>query len=124
MKNIENEELAILRDSVRNFLTTNAPVDQLRRIRDENNPDNFCRKTWQEMADLGLLGVLIPEEFNGVNMGYTAAGLISEEMGRTLTASPFLSTAIIGASAINLFGSKNQKNNFLKKFLKENQFYL
>ncbi|MEE2704529.1 MAG: acyl-CoA dehydrogenase family protein [Pseudomonadota bacterium] len=115
MKNIENEELAILRDSVRNFLTTNAPVDQLRRIRDENNPDNFCRKTWQEMADLGLLGVLIPEEFNGVDMGYTAAGLISEEMGRTLTASPFLSTAIVGASAINIFGSENQKKTFLKK---------
>ncbi|GIT49571.1 MAG: hypothetical protein Ct9H300mP14_14990 [Gammaproteobacteria bacterium] len=45
-------------------------------------------------------GVLIPEEHGGVAMGHVAAGVIAEEMGRTLTASPFLSTAVMGAVAI------------------------
>ena len=120
MEKEQKEELTILRDTIKNFLNNNAPVNQIRQIRDQNNQEGFCRNTWQAIADLGLLGVLIPEKYGGVDMGYHAAGLISEEMGRTLTASPYLSTAIIGASAINLFGSKNQKEKLLKNLVSGN----
>ena len=85
---ILTEEQEMLRDAARGFLSENAPVSQLRRLRDDENPDGFDRATWAEMAQMGWSGVLIPEDHGGVGLGHVEAGLIAEEMGRTLTASP------------------------------------
>jgi len=120
MSNTQNEELQILRNSLRSFLTNEAPVSQIRKIRDSSDEKRYSSATWNSMAEMGLLGVLIPETFNGVNLGYNTAGLIAEEMGKTLTASPYLSTAVIGASAINLFGSKDQKDKWLREIVSGN----
>ena len=87
------EEQEMLRDAAKGYLTDNAPVAQLRKLRDDADPSGFSRDTWKAMADMGWTGVLVPEEHGGVGMGHVAAGVIAEEMGRTLTASPFLSSA-------------------------------
>ena len=113
MKLILNEEQVMLKDMAEGFLRTSAPVDQLRQLRDEENPDGFDRSTWAEMAEMGWAGVLTPEEHGGVGLGLVEAGVIAEQMGRTLTASPFMSTAVLGATAINGFGSDEQKNEWL-----------
>ncbi|MEL7028778.1 MAG: acyl-CoA dehydrogenase [Pseudomonadota bacterium] len=110
---ILNEEQQLLREAAQGFLSDAAPVDQLRRLRDEGNEDGFDRDTWKAMAEMGWAGVLTPEAHGGVEMGYVAAGLIAEEMGRTLTASPYLSTAVIGAAALSRFGSEAQKTAWL-----------
>jgi alkylation response protein AidB-like acyl-CoA dehydrogenase len=110
-----NEEQEMLRDAARGFLADHAPVKQLRRLRDEENADGFDRKTWQSMAEMGWAGVIVPEDHDGVAMSYQAAGLIAEEMGRTLTASPYLSTAIMGATALSQFGSAGQKSEWLPR---------
>ena len=97
---ILTEEQEMLRDAARGFLSENAPVSQLRRLRDDENPDGFDRATWAEMAQMGWSGVLIAEDHGGVGLGHVEAGLIAEEMGRTLTASPYLSSSVLGATAL------------------------
>ncbi len=115
MAMVLTEEAGMLKDAAKGFLADSAPVSQLRRLRDEENADGFDRKTWAAMAEMGWTGVLVPEEHGGVAMGHVAAGVIAEEMGRTLTASPYLSTAIMGANALSRFGSEAQKGEWLPK---------
>ena len=67
------------------------------------------------MAEMGWTGVIIPEEYGGSGFGYLGMGLILEETGRTLTASPLLSSALAAASAIVLGGSDSQKQAWLPK---------
>ena len=109
------DEQNMLRDAVRGFLQASAPIDQLRRLRDEASSDGYDRDTWKSMAEMGWSGVLIPEDHGGVAMGHVAAGVIAEEMGRTLTASPFLSTAVMGAIAVAGYGSASQREQWLSK---------
>lgn len=115
MAMVLNEEAGMLKDAARGFLAGSAPVSQLRRLRDTSDADGFDRKTWAAMAEMGWCSVLVPEEHGGVEMGHVAAGVIAEEMGRTLTASPYLSTAIMGATALSRFGSQAQKSEWLPR---------
>ena len=110
-----NEEQGMLKDAAKGYLKTSAPIAQLRKLRDSESADGFDRKTWKDMAEMGWASVLVPEEHGGVAMGHVAAGVIAEEMGRTLTASPFLSTAILGATALTRFGSEAQKGEYLPR---------
>jgi alkylation response protein AidB-like acyl-CoA dehydrogenase len=70
---------------------------------------------WNEQAEMGWAGVIIPEEYGGSDFGYLSLGLILEEMGRTLTASPLLASAMGAASALVLGGSDAQKSEWLPK---------
>lgn len=115
MAMVLNEEAGMLKDAARGFLADSAPIAQLRKLRDTDNADGFDRKTWAAMAEMGWTSVLVPEAHGGVEMGHVAAGVIAEEMGRTLTASPFLSTAIMGATALSRFGSDGQKGEWLPR---------
>ncbi|MGD2132452.1 MAG: acyl-CoA dehydrogenase family protein [Maricaulaceae bacterium] len=111
------EEQEMLRDAAKGWLADNAPVSQLRKLRDTADADGFDRKSWKEMAEMGWAGVLAPEEHGGVDMGYVAAGLIAEEMGRTLTASPYLSTAVVATTALNKAGTQDQQAEWLPKIV-------
>ncbi|MBO6765022.1 acyl-CoA dehydrogenase family protein [Maricaulis sp.] len=115
MAMVLNEEAGMLKDAARGYLSTSAPVSQLRKLRDSGSEDGFDRKTWADMAEMGWTSVLVPEAHGGVEMGHVAAGVIAEEMGRTLTASPYISTAIMGATALSRFGSDGQKSEWLPR---------
>ena len=65
------------------------------------------------MVDLGWAGITIPEDFGGLGFGYLGMGVVMEECGRTLTASPLLSTAVLGAGAIIHGGSDELKGDLL-----------
>jgi len=110
-----NEEQEMLRDSARGFLEEKAPVSALRKLRDERNEDGFDRGLWKEMAEMGWAGILVDEEHGGADFGFVGAGVIAEEMGRTLTASPFMSTSILAATALKKFGSDAQRGENLPK---------
>lgn len=120
MAMVLNEEENMLKDAAKGFLADAAPVGQLRKLRDDESADGFDRDTWKGMAEMGWAGVLVPEEHGGVAMGHVAAGVIAEEMGRTLTASPYLSTAIMGATALSRFGSEGQKSAWLPRIAEGN----
>ena len=88
----------MLAESARGFLDEKAPVKHLRDMRDAGKTHDPA--LWKEMAEMGWAGILIPEEFGGVDMGHAAAGVLATEMGKTLVASPFLSSSVIAATAL------------------------
>jgi alkylation response protein AidB-like acyl-CoA dehydrogenase len=109
------EEQTMLRDAAKGWASESAPVGALRKLRDGKSKQSFDPAAWAEMGEMGWAGVIVPEEHDGSAFGHLGLGLILEETGRTLAASPLLSTAMIGASALNLAGSDAQKAAWLSK---------
>ena len=109
------EEQSMLRDAARTWTQEKSPVTAFRKMRDSNAPLGYAPAAFAEMAEMGWTGVIIPEEYGGSDFGYLSLGLILEETGRTLTASPLLSSALAAASAIILGGSDAQKSAYLPK---------
>jgi len=115
-----NEEQVMLRDNARGFLGKNAPIAHLRQLRDSRDAEGFSPRLWKSFAEMGWTGILIPQDFSGLGSGHVEAGVVMEELGRTLTPSPFLSTAILAASAISRAGSKAQKSEYLPRIAEGN----
>ena len=108
-----NEEQNMLKDAAKDFCSNSTPITQLRKLRDDKDENGFDKATWQQMVELGWAGITIPEEFGGLGFGFMGMGVVLEECGRTLTASPLYSTAVLGASAIIHGGSDEQKGDLL-----------
>lgn len=115
MAYVLNEEQSMLKDSAREFLKNNAPVAQLRQLRDSKDENGYDLSTWQQMIEMGWTALTIPEEYEGMNFGYLGLGQILEETGRTLTSSPLLSSVAMATTAIILAGSQEQKQEYLPK---------
>ena len=109
------EEQSMLRDSARGLIGDHAPVSHLRQLRDSKDADGFSRDLWKTFAEMGFAGLLVPEEFGGSALGCVEAGIVMEEIGRTLMPSPFLSTAVLAVSALSRGGSAAQKSEYLPK---------
>ena len=110
-----NEEQQLLKDTARDFLAANAPVEQLRQLRDSKDALGYSQELWQQMAELGWASIILPEQYGGLNFGFLGLGAIFEETGRTLTASPLLTSTVLGASAVLLGGSDEQKDALLPR---------
>jgi alkylation response protein AidB-like acyl-CoA dehydrogenase len=108
-----NEEQVMIRDGAKSWVTEKSPVTAFRKVRDSGNADGFDRAAWKDMAEMGWAGILIPEEFGGTGLGYLTMGLVLEETGRTLTASPLISTALTATTALLLAGNDAQKQKYL-----------
>ena len=117
MPMILNEEQNMLKDTAKAFCGTNAPISQLRKLRDSDSADGFDRGTWAKMVELGWSGIPWPEEYGGLAFGYKGLGVVTEETGRTLAASPLISTVWVGGTAINLAGSPEQKHELLGRIV-------
>ena len=99
------EDQAMLKDSVVPFLAENAPVKHLRALRDSNDQTGFARDLWKQFAEMGFTGILIPEAEGGLGLGHVEAGIVLEEIGRNLTPSPFLTTAVAAVEALKGAGA-------------------
>ncbi|MEK9823950.1 MAG: acyl-CoA dehydrogenase family protein [Gammaproteobacteria bacterium] len=108
-----NEEQNMLKDAAKDFCANSTPITQLRKLRDDKDKSGFDRDTWQQMVELGWAGITIPEEFGGLGFGHMGMGVVMEECGRTLAASPLFATAILGANTILHGGSQDQKSELL-----------
>ena len=108
-----NEEQRLLQDTAREFLNSKAPVESLRQLRDDRDELGYSSELWQQMAELGWASIILPEQYGGLDFGFLGLGTVLEETGRTLTAAPLLSSAVIGASAILLGGNDLQKESLL-----------
>ena len=109
------EEQSMLRDSARGLISDKAPVSHLRQLRDNKDATGFSRELWKTFAEMGFTGLLVPEDFGGSGLGCVEAGVVMEEIGRTLMPSPFLSTAVLAVSALSRGGSAAQKSEHLPK---------
>ncbi len=110
-----NDEQRMLQDSARVFISESAPVAHLRALRDGRDDTGFSRDLWKKFAEMGFSGILVPEGQGGSGLGVVEAGVIAEELGRTLAPSPFLSTAVLAAAAIRRGGSAAQQAAMLPK---------
>ena len=110
-----SEEQAFLKDTAKKFAQEKTPTTHFREIRDNENPECFDRKIWQEMAAQGWSGILVPEEYGGSNFGLAGIGVVLEELGRTLTPSPLFATSVVCATILNKAGNDSKKKEFLTK---------
>ncbi len=110
-----NDEQTMMRDTICDFIGDKAPVAHLRKLRDSRDETGFSRELWSEFAEMGLCGLMVPEAHGGQGLGHVEAGLVMEEIGRNLTPSPFLSTALLAASALARAGTGAQKEDYLPK---------
>jgi len=106
-----NEEQQLLRDSARTFLQESSPVGSLRKLRDSG--EEWSPGLWADMVEMGWPGIVVPEDYDGLEFGYVGAGLLFEECGRTLTSSPLLSSALVCSSIVAALGSEDQKQAVL-----------
>ena len=108
---ILDEEQQLLKDSAKAFLSENFPVSALRAMRDAG--EDHMPDLWSQMSDMGWPGMVVPDAYSGLEFGYVGAGVVLEEMGRTLALSPFLSSAVVAATLINKLGNEQQKETLL-----------
>src|SRR6202042_2630987 len=108
-----SDEQKQLRNEARKFLAEHCSPKAVRTVLDGNEP--YDRKLWKGLAEMGFLGVAIPEEFGGAGAGHLELCVIAEEMGRALAPVPFSSTVYLAAEAILLAGSDAQKKKWLPK---------
>lgn len=109
MSLVFNEEQRLLKDTAKEFLASNAPVEALRKLRDSKDELGYNKALWGQMAELGWASIVLPEEYDGLDFGFMGLGAIIEETGHTLTATPLFSTVVLGASVLMLAGSDAQK---------------
>ena len=113
MSMVLNEEQRLLQDTIDDFLSTNAPIEQLRNLRDSHDDKGYSTDLWQQLTDLGIPSILMPEEFGGLGFGFKGLGAVMQQMGRNLTASPLFSTVVLGVSTIELGGTESQQKSLL-----------
>lgn len=107
------EEQTMLQDQARTWVREESPVARFREVRDSGFENGFGPATWKAIADLGWCGILVPETYGGSGMDYATFGVVLEETGRGLTASPLFASCLVGASAILLGGNDEQKRAWL-----------
>ncbi len=108
-----DSEAQMVRDTALAFFRERSPITALRALRDTADPDGFSRSLWRMMAELGWTGFLVSEEYGGTGFGVTGLAQVMEAAGRSLAASPLLSTALLGASLIDTAGTEAQKADHL-----------
>ncbi|MFI5296618.1 MAG: acyl-CoA dehydrogenase family protein [Polyangiales bacterium] len=113
MSFVWTEEQESLAKAAREFAQTRMPVSHLRALRDGRDAVGFSRERWSEMAVLGWPGITIAEEHGGSGLGFTELGLVLRALGRTLAPHPFLSTAVLSATALTLGTTDAQRARWL-----------
>jgi alkylation response protein AidB-like acyl-CoA dehydrogenase len=112
------QEQELLRDQVRRFLDDNCAMPEVRKIMKQ--PSGLSTDLWQQMAGLGLLGLIIPAEFGGVGLYWEDLVVILEEMGRSLFPSPFISTTLAASTLVET-GNEDQKKKWLPEIASGNK---
>ena len=109
MPSFSSEERQLLNDSLVDFGTTEYSFEHWRKLNRVPDGEGFRRDEWQKYADLGWLGVALPESVGGAGGGMTELGIVMAGAGRFLLLEPFLATLVLGASAIELAGTPAQQ---------------
>jgi alkylation response protein AidB-like acyl-CoA dehydrogenase len=108
-----SEDQKQLRDQARRFLAEKSPPKAVRQVLEGKAP--YDKELWKGFAELGFLGVAIPENYGGTGAGHLELAVIAEEIGRADAAIPVSSSIYMAAEAIMLAGSEAQKEKWLPK---------
>jgi alkylation response protein AidB-like acyl-CoA dehydrogenase len=110
------EEKNILKSAARNFLKSACPPALMKAMKDD--PKGFPKTLWGQMAELGWLGVMIPEEYGGIGGDFLDLSIILESLGEVCCPGPYFSTVVLGGLAILAAGSEEQKQQLLPRLAK------
>ena len=108
-----SDEQKQLREQVRRFLSENCTSETVRAILE--GPESYDKKLYQGLAELGVLGAAIPEEYGGVGLTHLELCVVAEELGRVLAPVPVSSSIYLTAEFLMLAGSEKQKETWLPK---------
>src|SRR5947199_10582875 len=92
------EEQEMLRKSARDFLTKESPMTYVRQMMEDER--GFRDEQWQQMAGLGWMGLVLPEEHGGAGLDFVDLIVVLEEIGRVVLPGPFFSTAVLRGVAL------------------------
>jgi alkylation response protein AidB-like acyl-CoA dehydrogenase len=107
------DEQEMLRQMVRGVCAQHAPLDVVRAM--EDDPVGYPTALWAQLAELGIVGMTIPEEHGGSGMSMLDAVIVYEELGRALAPVPHYVSAVLSAKAIEHGGSDAQRAEWLPK---------
>ena len=108
-----SETQQLIRNSAREFLEENCDTQYVRAM--EEDEVGHTDELWNQLAELGWLGLTVPEEYGGAGMSFSELAILLEETGAAMLPGPFFSTAVIGAEALKMAGTDDQKTELLSK---------
>jgi len=108
-----SEEQEMLKTMARDFLTDKLPKTAVTEI--EESEVGYSPEMWRQMAELGWMGLALPEKYGGAGMGFLDLAVLLEEVGRACLPGPFFSTVVLGALSIVDIGNEEQKQEYLPK---------
>lgn len=108
-----NEDQEMLRGAVKDFLDKECPTTFIRRMIDDDK--GYSTDMWRQMAELGWMGLTVPEAYGGMGWGFLELGVTLEEMGAALLPGPYFSTVVLAAPLILALGTDAQKQQYLPK---------
>lgn len=109
-----SEDQVLLQDSLNRALADLVPLERLRRLADDDGPGEVSA-IWTGLAELGLPGLMVPEDQGGLGLGMLEAALASEALGKAAAAAPFLGSAVLAPLALKLAGTEDQRRRWLPK---------
>jgi len=108
-----SEQQEMLRKIARDFLATECPKDKVREL--EESETGYSPQLWKKIAELGWLGLVIPEEYDGMGASFQDLTIVLEQMGKHIFPGPFFCTTIEGSLPILEAGTEEQKKEFLPR---------
>ena len=107
------EEQEMLRETVRGVCDRHSTIETVRAL--EDDPTGYSPRLWKQLAELGVLGLMIPEEHGGSGLTAIEGAVVYEELGRALAPSPHFVSCVLSAGVLALAGSAEQKKTWLPK---------
>jgi alkylation response protein AidB-like acyl-CoA dehydrogenase len=112
------EDQEALRDATRKFLDNECPTTFVRKMMADDTA--HATELWKKIAQLGWLGIIVPEDFGGSGGSFLDLVVILEEAGKSLLPGPFFATALLGTTTVLAGGSASQKEAILPKIVEGN----
>ena len=109
-----SEEQSFFKDNVKKYLEDNASLDQIRKIA-SGDETNIGKEIHQGFLNLGVNGLLVPEEFGGLGLDLLFAAVVSESLGACVGPVPYIAPYVMAPAAIMAAGNQAQKENYLTK---------
>lgn len=109
---VADEDQQMLESTAKKFFADNSPIERVRRLRDGGDELGYSKALWGQIAELGLAGLHVPEEYGGAGLSFFGLGLVMMQAGRTLVPEPFLGS-ILATETLASGGSEAQRAEYL-----------
>jgi alkylation response protein AidB-like acyl-CoA dehydrogenase len=108
-----SEEQNVLRDMLRGVCRELCPLEVVRAM--EDDPTGYPAGLWQQLSEVGVLGLLIPESYGGSEQTLLEGAIVYEELGRALAPTPHFASCVVAAGALLRAGSEAQRREWLPR---------